>query len=77
MVTTGGASVGDHDHMQALSLANLGADMAFWKIAMRPGKPMMYGRIGKHARCWACRAIQCHRWFAPGLFAVRAHPRHA
>jgi molybdopterin molybdotransferase len=45
IVTTGGASVGDHDHMQAV-LANLGADMAFWKIAMRPGKPMMYGRIG-------------------------------
>ncbi|MEM8878811.1 MAG: molybdopterin-binding protein, partial [Pseudomonadota bacterium] len=28
-------------------LADLGADMAFWKIAMRPGKPMMFGQIGK------------------------------
>jgi molybdopterin molybdotransferase len=46
LVTTGGASVGDHDHVQSV-LTGLGAEMAFWKIAMRPGKPMMFGHIGR------------------------------
>jgi molybdopterin molybdotransferase len=43
LITTGGASVGDHDLVQQ-SLINAGVDMAFWRIAMRPGKPMMHGR---------------------------------
>jgi molybdopterin molybdotransferase len=45
LVTTGGASVGDHDLVKQ-SLEAVGATLAFWKIAMRPGKPMMYGRLG-------------------------------
>lgn len=45
LVTTGGASVGDHDLVQQ-ALRDEGAAMAFWRIAMRPGKPMMHGRIG-------------------------------
>lgn len=45
LVTTGGASVGDHDLVQK-SLVAEGVDMAFWRIAMRPGKPMMHGRRG-------------------------------
>jgi molybdopterin molybdotransferase len=45
LVTTGGASVGDHDLVQAALKAE-GFDMAFWKIALRPGKPMMHGRLG-------------------------------
>jgi molybdopterin molybdotransferase len=45
IVTTGGASVGDHDLVQA-ALRNIGADMDFWKVAMRPGKPVMAGKIG-------------------------------
>ncbi|MBR2118868.1 MAG: molybdopterin molybdotransferase MoeA [Afipia sp.] len=45
LVTTGGASVGDHDLVQAALKAE-GFDMAFWKIALRPGKPMMNGRLG-------------------------------
>ncbi|TKT73413.1 molybdopterin molybdotransferase MoeA [Afipia massiliensis] len=44
LVTTGGASVGDHDLVQAALKAE-GFDMAFWKIALRPGKPMMHGRL--------------------------------
>ncbi|MGM4927523.1 molybdopterin molybdotransferase MoeA [Tardiphaga sp. 619_E2_N8_5] len=43
LITTGGASVGDHDLVQQ-SLINAGVEMAFWRIAMRPGKPMMHGR---------------------------------
>jgi molybdopterin molybdotransferase len=45
LVTTGGASVGDHDLVQQ-SLVAAGVEMTFWKIAMRPGKPMMHGRRG-------------------------------
>ena len=45
LVTTGGASVGDHDLVKT-SLEAEGVKMAFWKIAMRPGKPMMHGRLG-------------------------------
>ena len=45
LITTGGASVGDHDLVQQ-SLVEAGVEMSFWKIAMRPGKPMMHGRRG-------------------------------
>ncbi|MGB5077141.1 MAG: molybdopterin molybdotransferase MoeA [Sphingorhabdus sp.] len=45
IVTTGGASVGDHDLVQAAMIA-MGAEISFWKVAMRPGKPLMAGRIG-------------------------------
>jgi molybdopterin molybdotransferase len=45
LVTTGGASVGDHDLVKR-SLEAEDVTMAFWRIAMRPGKPMMHGRLG-------------------------------
>ncbi len=46
IVTSGGASVGDHDFVQnALKVA--GAEIGFWRVAMRPGKPLMAARIGK------------------------------
>lgn len=44
LITTGGASVGDHDLVQQ-ALRDEGIAMAFWKIAIRPGKPMMHGRL--------------------------------
>ena len=43
LVTTGGASVGDHDLIQTV-LGEAGS-LDFWKIAMRPGKPLMFGEI--------------------------------
>ena len=43
LVTIGGASVGDRDFIHG-ALRNCGVDLDFWKIAMRPGKPLMYGR---------------------------------
>ncbi|WP_428525403.1 molybdopterin molybdotransferase MoeA [Roseibium sp.] len=46
LVTLGGASVGDHDLVQDV-LGNEGMDLSFWRIAMRPGKPLMAGRLGK------------------------------
>ncbi|MBN8959969.1 MAG: molybdopterin molybdotransferase MoeA [Rhizobiales bacterium] len=45
LITTGGASVGDHDLMH-VALQAEGVDLSFWKIALRPGKPMMHGRLG-------------------------------
>ncbi len=45
IVTSGGASVGAHDLVGAVA-ADLGLERAFWKIAMRPGKPLMAGRMG-------------------------------
>jgi molybdopterin molybdotransferase len=45
LITSGGASVGDHDLVkQALDAE--GVAMVFWRIAMRPGKPLMHGRLG-------------------------------
>ena len=46
LVTIGGASVGEHDLVQA-ALKQEGLEVDFWKIAMRPGKPLMVGRLGK------------------------------
>lgn len=45
IITLGGASVGDHDHMLRV-LKDLNADIAVLKVAMRPGKPMMAARLG-------------------------------
>jgi molybdopterin molybdotransferase len=45
LVTTGGASVGDHDLVRA-ALGAAGLKLDFWQIAMRPGKPLMFGRFG-------------------------------
>ena len=46
IVTLGGASVGDHDLVHK-SLSQLGFKLDFWKIAMKPGKPMLHGFLGK------------------------------
>ena len=45
IVTMGGASVGDHDLIQH-ALTPMGFSLDFWKIAMRPGKPLIFGRLG-------------------------------
>ncbi|MGO4481527.1 molybdopterin molybdotransferase [Rhizobium pisi] len=46
IVTLGGASVGDHDLVQA-TLIEAGMQLDFWRIAMRPGKPLMVGSFGE------------------------------
>jgi molybdopterin molybdotransferase len=46
IVTLGGASVGDHDIVQS-ALVAAGMKLDFWRIAMRPGKPLMVGSFGK------------------------------
>lgn len=45
LLTTGGASVGDHD-LVIEGLKSRGLEVDFWKIAMRPGKPLVFGRLG-------------------------------
>ena len=45
LVTLGGASVGDYDLVQQ-ALVSSGMELGFWRIAMRPGKPLMHGRLG-------------------------------
>ena len=45
LVTTGGVSVGEHDLIRE-ALGERGLEMDFWRIAMRPGKPLLFGRIG-------------------------------
>jgi molybdopterin molybdotransferase len=46
LVTTGGASVGDHDLVRN-ALAAQGFAAGFWKVAMRPGKPVVFGTLGE------------------------------
>jgi len=46
LVTTGGVSVGDRDLTRAV-LESMGTKLAFWKVAMRPGKPVAFGRWGR------------------------------
>jgi len=46
VVTTGGASVGDHDLVRP-ALEAAGGTLDFWRIAIRPGKPMLAGRLGE------------------------------
>ena len=48
LVTIGGASVGEHDLVKK-ALGEIGLSVDFWKIAMRPGKPLMFGRLGATA----------------------------
>ena len=45
LVTSGGASVGDYDLVQKAFTAE-GMTLSFWRLALRPGRPLMYGRLG-------------------------------
>jgi molybdopterin molybdotransferase len=45
VITLGGVSVGDHDLVQK-ALGSTDFELDFWKVAMRPGKPLIFGRLG-------------------------------
>lgn len=45
LIFSGGVSVGQHDHVKQV-LDDLGAEMLFWKVRQRPGKPLAFGRLG-------------------------------
>jgi len=81
LITAGGASVGDHDLVQAV-LGEAGMAIDFWKIAMRPGKPLMFGRIGPTAVIGVpgnpVSALVCATMFIrPALDAMLGRPQES
>ena len=46
IISSGGVSVGDYDFVKDV-LRDMGAEMSFWKVAMRPGRPLAFGTIGR------------------------------
>lgn len=80
IVTLGGASVGDHDFIHDV-LTGEGVKLDFWKIAMRPGKPLMFGRLG-HTRCIGLpgnpvASLVCSHLFLKPLLARLGGRHHA
>jgi molybdopterin molybdotransferase len=51
IITSGGASVGDHDLVKQV-FAEFG-EISFWKVKIKPGKPVAFGRIGAHTHFFA------------------------
>lgn len=80
VVTLGGASVGDHDLVREV-LGDNGMELDFWKIAMRPGKPLMFGRFG-HVRVLGLpgnpvASLVCSHLFLAPLIARLGGRAHA
>jgi molybdopterin molybdotransferase len=80
LVTMGGASVGDHDLVQQ-ALAIAGMDLAFWRIAMRPGKPLMFGQLGETRVLGlpgnpASSVVCAHLFLKPLIAAFLGQPQH-
>lgn len=78
IVTIGGASVGDHDLVGPVA-ESLGLERAFWKIAMRPGKPLMAGRVAGTAMLGLpgnpVSSIVCaHLFVLPMVRAMQGRP---
>ncbi len=78
ILTTGGASVGDHD-LVAQAAESMGLVRSFWTIAMRPGKPLMAGRLGPAAMLGLpgnpVSAIVCtHLFVLPMIRALLGQP---
>ena len=78
IITIGGASVGDHDLVAEVTTA-MGMVRAFWKIAMRPGKPLMAGQLngkpviglpGNPVSAIVC----CHLFVLPMIRALQSRP---
>ncbi|NVK13557.1 MAG: molybdopterin molybdotransferase MoeA [Rhodobacteraceae bacterium] len=81
VVTIGGASVGDHDLVGKVA-QDLGMERSFYKVAMRPGKPLMAGRMGSAAMVGLpgnpVSAMVCgHVFLAPMIRAMLGLPAEA
>jgi molybdopterin molybdotransferase len=63
IITSGGVSVGEEDHIKPA--VELEGRLNMWQIAVKPGKPLAFGEVGRaratadRASSWACRAIRC------------------
>jgi molybdopterin molybdotransferase len=79
LVTIGGASVGDHDLVKP-TLEAAGAEIDFWKVAIRPGKPLLAGRLGEALVVGLpgnpASAFVCARLFLVPLLRLLAGNRH-
>jgi molybdopterin molybdotransferase len=78
LLLTGGVSVGPHDHVKPALLA-LGVEEVFWRVALRPGKPLWFGRRGAQLVFGLpgnpVSAIVCFLLFArPALAALQGVP---
>jgi molybdopterin molybdotransferase len=78
LLLTGGVSVGPHDHVKPALLAN-GVDEVFWRVALRPGKPLWFGRRGAQLVFGLpgnpVSAMVCFLLFArPALLAMQGAP---
>lgn len=81
IITIGGASVGDHDLVAPVA-AQMGMEQSFYKVAMRPGKPLMAGRLGRTSMVGLpgnpVSALVCGTIFvAPMILAMLGLGRHA
>jgi molybdopterin molybdotransferase len=84
LVTLGGASVGEHDLVQKV-LLDMGAEIDFWRIAMRPGKPLMFGTLPHKAGSMRflglpgnpVSSLVCSHLFLQPLIATLAERTHA
>lgn len=78
VITIGGASVGDHDLVRP-ALQAAGVTLDFWRVALKPGKPVAYGRGGNGARVLclpgnpASSALTCLLFAVPLLRALQGH----
>jgi molybdopterin molybdotransferase len=78
VVSTGGVSVGEHDHVKA-ALGDLGVDERFWRVALKPGKPVWFGVHGATLVFGlpgnpASAAVCFHLFVAPALRALGGAP---
>jgi len=78
VVSTGGVSVGEHDHVKA-ALAELGVEERFWRVALKPGKPMWFGIHGTTLVFGlpgnpASAAVCFHLFVAPALRSLSSAP---
>jgi molybdopterin molybdotransferase len=81
LLLTGGVSVGPHDHVKP-ALAALGVEEVFWRVALRPGKPLWFGRRGAQLVFGLpgnpVSAMVCFMLFArPALAALQGAPASA
>ena len=82
IITSGGVSVGDADFVRGL-MDKLG-EVAFWKIAMKPGRPMAFGKIGKTDGTWlfglpgnpVAVMVAFYQFVRPALLKMMGVPAH-